>query len=211
MADMLRADLADARREWMKAAQDDPGEYEKRSQSDFLSDENHEGERLDFHSLRHTCGGWLAMSGAHPKAVQAIMRHSTITLTMDTYGHFFPGQEADTVARLAEYMGDKPDHLRATGTTDQGATPGYGADPQQYPRQLGRDSQRDGARGCDPRNDTRRANGGRKSLRAANQCDDVRSNATENDNAPGRTRTCGLRFRKPLLYPPELRAQISRP
>lgn len=27
------------------------------------------------------------MAGAHPKAVQAIMRHSTIVLTMDTYGH----------------------------------------------------------------------------------------------------------------------------
>ncbi|MBI3862791.1 MAG: site-specific integrase, partial [Planctomycetia bacterium] len=37
--------------------------------------------------MRHTCGAWLAMAGAHPKAVQAIMRHSTIVLTMDTYGH----------------------------------------------------------------------------------------------------------------------------
>ena len=26
---------------------------------------------------------------------------------------------------------------------------------------------------------------------------------------PGRTRTCDLRFRKPMLYPTELRAQIS--
>jgi hypothetical protein len=28
------------------------------------------------------------------------MRHSSITLTMDTYGHLFPGQEADAVAKL---------------------------------------------------------------------------------------------------------------
>ena len=41
----------------------------RREQSDFLADVNHEGERLDFHSLRHTCGAWLAMTGAHPKAV----------------------------------------------------------------------------------------------------------------------------------------------
>ncbi len=30
------------------------------------------------------------------------MRHSVITLAMDTYGHLFPGQEAETVARLPD-------------------------------------------------------------------------------------------------------------
>ncbi len=66
--------------------------------------------------MRHTCGAWLALTGAHPNAVRAVMRHSTIMLTMDTYGHLFPGQEAETVARLAPMMGDKPTALRATGT-----------------------------------------------------------------------------------------------
>jgi integrase len=61
---------------------------------DFLSPTNHEGETLDFHCLRHTCGAWLAMTGVHPKVVQTVMRHSAITLTMDSYGHLFPGQEA---------------------------------------------------------------------------------------------------------------------
>ncbi|NLE56957.1 MAG: tyrosine-type recombinase/integrase [Planctomycetes bacterium] len=74
------------------------------------------GERLDFHALRHTCGAWLALSGAHPKAVQAVMRHLTITLTMDTYGHLFPGQEAETVARLPEILGNSIPVLRPTGT-----------------------------------------------------------------------------------------------
>jgi len=32
------------------------------------------------------------------------MRHSTITLTMDTYGHLFPGQEAETISRLPKMM-----------------------------------------------------------------------------------------------------------
>ena len=101
--------------------------------------------------------------------------------------------EANAVARFADYMGDDAEALEATGTAD--------ADPQQYPRQLGRDSQRDGARGCDETNDPRHTLDARKSLRAANQCDEVRSNAVQNENAPGRTRTCGLRFRKPSLYP----------
>jgi hypothetical protein len=34
------------------------------------------------------------------------MRHSSITLTMGTHGHLFPGQEADTVARLPEMICD---------------------------------------------------------------------------------------------------------
>ncbi len=105
---MLRADLEAARRAWLKAVEHEPAERLRREQSDFLREVNHEGEILDFHALRHTCGGWLAMNGAHPKAVQAVMRHSTITLTMDTYGHLFPGQEAETVARLPEMLSGNP-------------------------------------------------------------------------------------------------------
>ena len=85
-----------------------------RTQSDFLAIKNHEGEHLDFHSLRHTCGAWLAMAGAHPKAVQSVMRHSAITLTMDTYGHLFPGQDAATVAMFPTMV--KPSPLMVTGT-----------------------------------------------------------------------------------------------
>ncbi len=118
MAGMLRADLAEARRLWIKEAVDDPDEYAQREQSDFLAEVNHEGEVLDFHSLRHTCGAWLAMTGAHPKVVQTVMRHSVITLTMDTYGHLFPGQEADAVARMRDILTAPTEALRATGTDD---------------------------------------------------------------------------------------------
>jgi integrase len=71
---------------------------------------------FDFHSLRHTCGAWLAMNGAHPKAVQSVMRHSTITLTMDTYGHMFPGQDAATVARFPNMLSAELAVLQMTGT-----------------------------------------------------------------------------------------------
>jgi len=104
MARMVRGDLAAARGAWLKQARHDAVELARRQESDFLCPKNHEGKVLDFHSLRHTCGAWLAMAGAHPKAVQAIMRHSTIVLTMDTYGHLFPGQEAETISRLPQMM-----------------------------------------------------------------------------------------------------------
>ena len=73
---------------------------------------------MDFHALRHTCGAWLAMSGVHPKVVQTVMRHSTITLTMDTYGHLFPGQEAEAISRFSLFMGTRLFPLAATGPED---------------------------------------------------------------------------------------------
>jgi len=123
MAKVLRADLANARQAWLKTTQHDPEETARRGESDFLAERNHEDEILDFHALRHTCGAWLAMTGAHPKAVQAVMRHSVITLTMDTYGHLFPGQEAETVARLPNMLTNPADAMHATGTAD--ARPHY--------------------------------------------------------------------------------------
>ena len=96
----------------------------RREQSDFLQPTNHEGEKADFHSLRHTTGAWLALAGVHPKVVQTVMRHSTITLTMDTYGHLFPGQDAEAVASLPDIMGDgsdAPEALPATGTDGSGS------------------------------------------------------------------------------------------
>ncbi len=119
VAAMLREDLADTRTMWVKAAGGDTAEARHRVESDFLADVNHEGERLDFHSLRHTCGAWLAKAGAHPKAVQTVMRHSSITLTMDTYGHLFPGQEAETVARF-------PDMIEAGGERADGKESAHG-------------------------------------------------------------------------------------
>ena len=43
------------------------------------------GRYADFHSLRHTFGVTLARAGVPPKTLKELMRHSTITLTMDLY------------------------------------------------------------------------------------------------------------------------------
>ena len=114
----FHTDLADAHKAWLNAAR---GADQRlcRDQSDFLLQRNHDGETADFHSLRHSCGAWLAMNGAHAKTVQTIMRHSSITLTMDTYGHLFPGQDADAVAKMPSLFGDDVQALKATGTQDE--------------------------------------------------------------------------------------------
>jgi len=146
LARMLRADLAEARRAWLREAKADPGERTRREQSDFLAPDNHDGETLDFHSLRHTCGAWLAMSGAHPKVVQAVMRHSSIVLTMDTYGHLFPGSEAAAVAGLRDLLAvPVAEALRATGTDDFVASESDGvcSGAQRCAQQLERETLRD--------------------------------------------------------------------
>lgn len=47
-------------------------------------------EGLRVHDLRHTCASLLISQGAHPKAVQVQLGHSSISVTMDRYGHLFP-------------------------------------------------------------------------------------------------------------------------
>jgi hypothetical protein len=97
VVEMFRADLAKGRELWLNDVAPGSEAYQQRAESDFLKAKSSEGQVLDFHSLRHTCGAWLASEGVNPKTIQSIMRHSQITLTMDTYGHLLPGQEAQAV------------------------------------------------------------------------------------------------------------------
>ncbi|MGH2659347.1 MAG: tyrosine-type recombinase/integrase, partial [Actinomycetota bacterium] len=57
-------------------------------------------EGLRIHDLRHTCAALLIARGAHPKAIQAHLGHSSIQVTLDIYGHLFP----DEMDRLAEQL-----------------------------------------------------------------------------------------------------------
>ncbi|MDY0171101.1 MAG: site-specific integrase, partial [Thermoguttaceae bacterium] len=116
-ADMLRDDLAAARAAWIDAAKSDPQEHLRREQSDFLAAVNHEREHIDFHSLRHTCGAWLAIAGVHPNIIKTVMRHSVITLTMDTYGHLMPDDTADAIDKLPNMTAGEPIGLKVAGAT----------------------------------------------------------------------------------------------
>ena len=60
------------------------------------------GRFADFHSLRYSTGSLLAASDAHPKVAQAIMRHSTVELTLRRYSHIYKGQESEAVAVLPD-------------------------------------------------------------------------------------------------------------
>jgi len=53
-----------------------------------------------FHDLRHTCASLLIAQGAHPKLIQARLGHSSITVTLDRYGHLFPSVEEALAEQL---------------------------------------------------------------------------------------------------------------
>jgi integrase len=46
--------------------------------------------KLRFHDLRHTYGALALSMGAPPKFVQNQMGHASLTITLDTYGHWMP-------------------------------------------------------------------------------------------------------------------------
>ena len=117
-AQMLKADLAAARQAWL---QDAPPAYRKQLRdSDFLVYRNAAGKVADFHALRHTTGTLLAQAGVHPRVAQALMRHSTMELTMKVYTHVSDEQQVAAVAKIPDLTrpaAQNADARKAGGTT----------------------------------------------------------------------------------------------
>jgi len=56
--------------------------------------------QIRIHDLRHTAATHLLNRGVHPKVVQELLGHSTISLTLDTYSHVAPALHAE----VADHM-----------------------------------------------------------------------------------------------------------
>ena len=56
--------------------------------------------KYGFHKLRHFFASWAIEQGFAPMRLQEIMGHTSIRMTYDTYGHWFP-DAADDQAKLA--------------------------------------------------------------------------------------------------------------
>jgi hypothetical protein len=74
------------------------------------------GRFRDSHSVRHSTGSLHGASRAHPKIVQAILRHSSIELSMNRYTHFFRGQESKAVANLSDLSLPSKEKQKAVAT-----------------------------------------------------------------------------------------------
>jgi integrase len=73
-------------------------------------------DRTRFHDLRHTCAALCIALGAHPKAIQERLGHSSITVTLDRYGHLFPKLDETLTARLDTLHADAIEHPASVPT-----------------------------------------------------------------------------------------------
>jgi|HubBroStandDraft_6_1064221.scaffolds.fasta_scaffold258054_1 integrase len=74
--------------------------------------------RIRLHDLRHTFGSLLLQNGASIIYVKEQMGHSSIQVTVDTYGHLIPGANVNFVDRLDAVLVEK-----AETTPQRSATP----------------------------------------------------------------------------------------
>ena len=71
---------------------------------------------IDFHDLRHTFASLMIASGCHPKVLQTLMGHETISTTMDTYGHLYEDAGSVAMDALETYL-RRDDGLEEGGAT----------------------------------------------------------------------------------------------
>jgi integrase len=62
-------------------------------------------QKVRFHDLRHTCATLLLLKGAHPRLVQELLGHASISITMDTYSHVLPGMDDGLADMMEEALG----------------------------------------------------------------------------------------------------------
>jgi integrase len=56
--------------------------------------------KIDFHDLRHSAATILLVMGVHPKIVQELLGHSTISMTLDTYSHLLPTIQKEAAEKM---------------------------------------------------------------------------------------------------------------
>jgi integrase len=61
-------------------------------------------EPISLHECRHTFASLMIAAGVNVKALSTYMGHSTVTLTLDRYGHLLPGNELEAAAALDGYL-----------------------------------------------------------------------------------------------------------
>ena len=173
--------------------------------SDFLKYRDSQGRYADFHANRHTFITNLSRAGVSPKTAQMLARHSDIRLTLDIYTHTDLAEKVDAVHRLPAppkrglQQHEKPEvaedcqnglqHLSSTRESQDGT---------------------DGHLTSQPASDELpevEENGPTQIVKQSEVSSDCRDPTAADSSTPGRTRTSNPWFRRPVLYPIELRTR----
>ena len=226
---MMRLDLEAARRKWIEEAESDEERFE-RENSDFLVYRDEAGRFADFHSHRHTFITSLERASVSPRTAQSLARHSDIRLTMGVYTHIELHDQRAAIESLPAPpvrpagSDQHVEELRATGTDDvEMANPVV---PTMVPRGAENGAIQlasEGGETVPNCTDEGVRDGGSKKKAVAltlRRGSELRTDSHQDASArinvpdgakgstPGGTRTPNPRFRRPMLYPIELRVQV---
>ncbi len=61
-------------------------------------------KRITMHERRHTCASYFIAAGVNAKTLSTFLGHASVTITLDRYGHLFPGAEAEATALVDRYL-----------------------------------------------------------------------------------------------------------
>jgi hypothetical protein len=73
---------------------------------------------ITLHECRHTFASLMIAAGVNPKALQTFMGHSSITVTLDRYGHLFPGSEGEAAVLLDAYLAESHERARSANVPE---------------------------------------------------------------------------------------------
>lgn len=95
IGESVRADLEAAREAYLAHQQANNLAVDP----DFLAVANIDGERVDFHALRHTSATWMTEESVDQRTVKSVMRHGSEKMT-EHYTHLSAQMKIDAVMRL---------------------------------------------------------------------------------------------------------------
>ena len=61
-------------------------------------------EPIGLHECRHTFASLMIAAGVNAKSLSTYMGHSSVTITLDRYGHLMPGNESEAAELLDNYL-----------------------------------------------------------------------------------------------------------
>src|SRR5262249_24684658 len=135
-AKMIRLDLAESRKAWLKSLQDARQRAEA-EQSGFLAYRNAAGLVADFHSLRHLFISRVVRSGATPKVAQELARHCDVRLTQGRYAHAALHDLTAAVSMLRSLLRPETERAVVAATGTKGGEPAAETVPSSLGPNLG--------------------------------------------------------------------------
>jgi integrase len=90
---------------------------------------------IGLHECRHSYAAYMIAAGINPKALSTYMGHSSITVTLDRYGHLLPGNEHEAAALLDSWL--KHHQQQATVTDPPRSEPNPAGPPGEYVHKPG--------------------------------------------------------------------------